>query len=1017
MKPYKLIISAFGPYPQEQEIDFNLLKDNNIFLIHGPTGSGKTTILDAITFALYGDASGSERNSKNMRSHHALIKKQTFVEFDFQIKGQLYKVKRIPEQERLKKSGEGTTIQQPEASIWKVNGAESDLIQTGWKNVTDEVEKMLGFRSEQFKQVIMLPQGEFRKLLISDSVERQKILEKLFRTELYRDIENALKENAKNLKSEIQEIEQKQEWYLNKVDCQNLTELEKLIKTNEEKLLETENELKKKTELVKLVQEKYQKAKEGNEKIEEREKSEQELINLKEQIPNIEKKKNELVMARKAATLEETEKLTRSRSEDKLKYEQSFRKASEDLKTAEENYKLANKNYELEQKKEKERESAHKKVLELSAYTEKVKSLIEYREKVNQLKNNVQTIVTEKEKLQTKLDNLQKEIENTRINLDKAKEFNLKLPIYQTSYNELNKIYNKLVRLRELTLELEKIRQDYQAKLDRFNKAEGEYLKARKEYFALQELWNHGQAAILANNLKDNDPCPVCGSTNHPKLAEMEEMLPTEQDLKDKNNTINDLEKAKDLIKDELNSKILQKEQNEQIIKSIEDDIEDKKKSDLQAVKEGLRNAEKNYKEAQEQGNKLEELTKSIQTLQRNEEIIKKDLTNIEEKLEKIKLEYQGAEGTLKEKEETVPEELQDIYKLETTQKEAKVFLDKLNYNFEHARKSLDKSENELVAARTSYSTADQSFKESNERYLLERNTFKENLLKAGFNNYDEYANAKKNETEIEDLEKEIQKFEGKLVSASDQYKRTVKAAEELVKLDLNALQEEFNVAEKKKNETFKLENFLIEKIKNDKEILKEITSLRNVLKKKEKEYQIIGDLADISNGSNNHGLTFQRFVLGALLDDITIAATERLKIMSKGRYRLRRTLDRARKNAAGGLELEVFDTYTGIERPVTTLSGGETFIASLSLALGLSDVVQSYSGGISLDTIFIDEGFGTLDPESLDFAIKTLIDLQHGGRLVGIISHVAELKERIDARLEITSSGKGSSAKFNLHN
>jgi len=182
-----------------------------------------------------------------------------------------------------------------------------------------------------------------------------------------------------------------------------------------------------------------------------------------------------------------------------------------------------------------------------------------------------------------------------------------------------------------------------------------------------------------------------------------------------------------------------------------------------------------------------------------------------------------------------------------------------------------------------------------------------------------------------------------------------------------------------------------------------------------ENRYAILGRLSEVANGRNKYGLTFQRFVLGALLDDVTVAATERLKLMSRGRYHLQRTLDRTRSNAAGGLELEVFDTYTGVARGVATLSGGETFLASLSLALGLVDVVQSYAGGIHLETIFVDEGFGTLDPESLDFAIRALIDLQKSGQLVGIISHVPELKERIDARLEVQPTDRGSVAGFKL--
>jgi exonuclease SbcC len=182
-----------------------------------------------------------------------------------------------------------------------------------------------------------------------------------------------------------------------------------------------------------------------------------------------------------------------------------------------------------------------------------------------------------------------------------------------------------------------------------------------------------------------------------------------------------------------------------------------------------------------------------------------------------------------------------------------------------------------------------------------------------------------------------------------------------------------------------------------------------------EERFAVLGRLSEVANGKNQYGVTFQRYVLGALLDDVTIAATQRLQLMSRGRYQLQRTMERAHSRAAGGLELEIFDAYTGLERGVATLSGGEIFLASLSLALGLADVVQAYTGGIHLDTIFVDEGFGTLDPETLDYVLRSLIDLQQGGRLVGIISHVPELKERIDARLEVQLAERGSVASFKL--
>ena len=264
-------------------------------------------------------------------------------------------------------------------------------------------------------------------------------------------------------------------------------------------------------------------------------------------------------------------------------------------------------------------------------------------------------------------------------------------------------------------------------------------------------------------------------------------------------------------------------------------------------------------------------------------------------------------------------------------------------------------------------------------------------------------------------MEKIVKEFDSDLYAAGERVKRAVLEAEGLLEPDLIKLKADLAEVKKLLEQMLQRVAEIKGQTEREEAWLKKLQELEEVLQDIESRYALLGRLAEVANGRNDYGLTFQRFVLGALLDDVTVAATERLKLMSRGRYHLQRTLDRSRKNAAGGLELEVFDTYTGVARSVATLSGGETFLASLSLALGLADVVQAYSGGIHLDTIFVDEGFGTLDPESLEFAMRALIDLQKGGRLVGIISHVPELKERIDARLEVKPTERGSTAGFKL--
>jgi exonuclease SbcC len=267
----------------------------------------------------------------------------------------------------------------------------------------------------------------------------------------------------------------------------------------------------------------------------------------------------------------------------------------------------------------------------------------------------------------------------------------------------------------------------------------------------------------------------------------------------------------------------------------------------------------------------------------------------------------------------------------------------------------------------------------------------------------------------IDKLYVKLENYDKEIKSLNDRLKRAAENAKNAEDIDLAALEGALKAAEANYNEELKLSGEMESANKKRGAHLADLQKLDAAMADFAARYGVIGHLAEIANGKNDFGVTFQRYVLGNLLDEVADAASERLKMMSRGRYLLQRTDERRRKNAQSGLELEIFDYYTGVARAVNTLSGGESFLASLSLSLGLADVVQNYAGGIKLDTIFIDEGFGTLDAESLDMALKTLIDLQSGGRLVGIISHVPELKERIDARLEVTGGRFGSTARFVL--
>ncbi|MDF2672389.1 MAG: family ATPase [Clostridiales bacterium] len=1016
MRPLRLKMSAFGPYSGEQEIDFSQLKGKSIFLIHGPTGSGKTSILDAICFALYGDTSGAERSGKSMRSHYASLDEITEVSFEFELKDKRYRVNRIPEQERLKKSGTGTTTQLSEATIYSIkdDGTE-EIIQSGWSKVTDEVNRIIGFESEQFRQVIMLPQGKFRELLTSPTEERQKILEKLFHTEMYRKIEEMLKEASKELKKSIEEKEKKKKWSLEVTGCESIDELEEAIKNNEEELVKLTLEVEEKSKKVKEIQEELNRAREDNKKLDDMETTQRNLQTLEGMTLEYDKRRVELEYARKAGTLEEREALTRKRGDDKKEYEKSLNTKMLAKSQAEEVHKRTGAALEYENSRELEREEANKRIIELNSYTEKVESLDSYRLIVKRLENELENLKHEKQKIQDDQIKLQRDIEDKKERIKSSSDIAVKVPLYENEYNKIKGIYDKRSILDKYYEDMSVALKTYTYAFEEFEKSSLMHIEEKGRLVELQDLWNRGQAAILAEKLEENTPCPVCGATHHPTPAILDGSIPHEDDIKEKTALVERLENQRDEKKKLLDGEALKKANLQSRIKDIEAELGEDKNQTLVFLGQRMDELRKLYEGALEALKELENIKLQLDEAEKLEKIEKEKLEYADKNLNLKNEEYQKNIGILNERENSIPESIRSTEKLtRAVGLEEEKYLKLINA-FNSAKKEYEVSQTELTQSSTSYLEAEKALKDALDKYNKEKADFAESLKTSGFDSYKEYENSKRDEIAINLLVQNIKNYDGKLQSARDAYAKAAKNAENILRQDIQIIEQNFRDAEAGRDSSLKIETTLQEKIKSYRSHYLDIQKLQDEIKKGEEKYSVLGKLSEVSNGNNGFGITFQRFVLGVLLEDITDAATERLKLMSRGRYHLRRTLDRSRKNAAGGLDLEVFDTYTGIERSVNTLSGGESFLASLSLALGLADVVQSYSGGISLDTIFVDEGFGTLDPESLDFAMKTLIDLQKGGRLVGIISHVPELRERIDARLEVIPADKGSIARFNI--
>lgn len=1067
MKPLKLTISAFGPYAGLQEIDFTALKEQ-IFVISGPTGSGKTTIFDAISYALFGEPSGSSRDRDSLRSDFAQAETETFVELQFELRGKVYKIKRSPQQEQKKLRGEGYTIRNADAELLMSDGS---LI-TRISNVDEKINSLLGINKSQFKQIVMLPQGEFRKLLESDSNEREIIFRKIFGTEAFAEIQKRLENESKELYKCVHDIKTQIDTVIKHFDCGDNEELEErrssqnvnidLFIEGMKELSDNDNKelglLNSQLEIITakqgILKEEIAKGNEINKKFKDKELISKEYEEAFARTNEFKQKEINLEFARKALQINEIDQqYLKSKHDNEIKVSE-LSNAKQGLETNIKNYQISKDKFELEKKKEPIKKQYE---AEMSLLNNMLPKIIQYDKSVKASEavkaKNIEIINTlEKEQKNLELTKKSyKEQEETLkqlyitesecIKLDKQISDNKKHLIDLDSINKLISSY-----IEQLDL-LEEKRTD-------FKEFDLRFVDFRNNLEQLEDSYIRGQAGILAKTLKESVPCPVCGALEHPKPANVVDNIPSEEQLKNlkeqfsdlneqrtnKLSTISELTGNIESKKLEINNKLIDIEYIKSNKINTLDDIEENgtesecgladknldifSKSSLDVIEKNIINKGKKlkaetisikatYKDKLEFVNNKNQLETIYKETADKIDMLEKSINNLN--LEKLSTSEEFARlstATLSIEEE-VPEELRSIAKLNAKLDEKKKAIEKVEADikkaestFELAKETLSNSEKE-VAVKTS------SLNENIEESARLDKLLYEKLVEAGFKDYANFLEMKKSQSDIIILEKEINTYNQKLKSLKDMFARLEDETKGLTLKDIEELTSKYNLLIEEQKNLQNKQNVVYSRSTNNQKSLNQLNNYLLKIKSLEDKYRIVGDLNRVARGENAQRLTFERYVLAAYFDEIIIAANQRLQKMTGSRYLLKRKEDKSKGRAQQGLELEVFDNYTGKARHVKTLSGGEGFKASLSLALGLADIVQSYSGGISLDTLFVDEGFGSLDAESLDSAIQCLVDIQKTGRLVGVISHVSELKERIKSILEICPNKEGSVARF----
>ncbi|MGG5575507.1 AAA family ATPase [Vibrio diazotrophicus] len=1011
MRPLRLSIQAFGPFAGKEVVDFTSLGASPLFLINGPTGAGKSSILDAICFALYGETTGSERTGDQMRCDYADAELVTEIEFEFELAGRVYLVTRSPDQETPKKRGEGTTKKAHSATLVEIVDGEHKLLANRPNPVAKAMVDLIGLDVKQFRQVMVIPQGKFRELLVANSKEREQIFGQLFQTQIYTQIERGLFEKAAGIRKEKDEFDNQIKGALNVVSVASEEEL----KEEQEKL---QPELKQSEQSYQSLQQQLDEAKkqrnlaqELKQKFVQKAEIEKTLTEHQSELPNIEQLRQKRTKARQALTLD-------------LPFNQ---------------WVSATKQFEQAEKSVTEKQLL---VVQIRAKVEQAESLWQQAVKNVQVVPELSQQLFQLEEIGKKyriLDDKQKALEATKQAFAKAKveeeslekqlkeldaEIQSKRAEHEQTYHAVSSLDAKRLSLANVVEQI-KVRQsseqliEQQSKLKqavaqsekRYAEAQAATANAKKDADRLEMIWHTNQAAELAKSLSEGDACPVCGSLEHPQLASFTGDVVTRAEVKVARDAqqlcaSNELEALKNHQSAASNLGQIERELNQLLAKISEQSIAEL--AVLGQSKETLEKEIQTLASMQPQALKaqLEALEgRHLQTKANLEKSIagtadsKHAMTVLETEVASL---FEGVSSGFDNVEQVRAQYVAVKKQIEELQKAEQ----QMQQQFAETQKQLsaiESSLNDALALQKQWSDE----KQSTEKAWLEA------LSASSFENQDAYLNAKMTEAVIAELESSIRQYEDKGASLKTQLESINGELKDKQQPELEPLEQALTAKLQQVEQALQSYTRLRSRMDSLNQVQHKLSALYAKNEELEKAYQVFGTLSDIATGKTGARVSLHRFVLGVLLDDVLIQASQRLQLMSKGRYLLKRKEERAKGNSGSGLDLMVEDGYTGKWRDVATLSGGESFMAALSLALGLSDVVQSYSGGIRLDTLFIDEGFGSLDPESLDLAIQTLIDLQQGGRTIGIISHVSELKEQISLRLDVEAARTGSSIKL----
>ncbi|MGF2716322.1 AAA family ATPase, partial [Bacillus cereus] len=972
MRPIQLIMTAFGPYKQKEVIDFKDLGEHRIFAISGNTGAGKTTIFDAICYVLYGEASGEERSDTNMlRSQFADDNVYTSVELTFQLKGKSYEIKR---QLGHKKQG-NKTITGHAVELYEVIDEEKVPCVDRF-HVTDvnkKVEDLIGLSKHQFSQIVMLPQGEFRKLLTSETENKEEILRRIFKTDRYKLMRELLDQKRKQWKDVLQEKQKERELYFRNVFklpirdgalLETLVEQEHVNTHQVAEALEQEKiwynaeveqlhvEQNDKTKQLKEEEARFHAAKAVNEKFKDLEQKNEKYSTLQENRAVIEMKEKSFKHAEQAKRLLPFEQWY----EEAMQHEQQSESLLKQIIAKKEHimnsFALVQEKYEALKNKASERENAKKQVQRLEELQPIIASLAE--KKLN-LQNAEIQIGKLKEGMQKLDEQLEAHTNEKQRMSGELQQLEVALEQYVAKVEELTNMREDAKVLKQ-AYDVWQEKQKYeQEKEIAFHKMQ----LAVSAYEDMERRWLSEQAGILALHLHDGESCPVCGSMDHPKKATEQSNAIDEKELNGLREKKNVAEKSHIQLEEKWN---FYRVQYEQVIEEVlnrgyrAEELVETYRALVQKGKQLA--ADVNALKASEETRK--QIAVNIKSVEEKVEELQKQKREVETMQHRTEMECMQLRTSYEHDKQTIPESLQTVQAWKVQFDQALQELRLMEDEWEKVQEAYQHWQNENIRIQAEHDSASNQFNSAKEKKEETFTRFMKELEQSGFTDQLTYTESKLNDAEMDKLQQEIRSYYSSLEVLTKQIEELKAELKDKEYMDISSLDEQvkeleihLDIIKEKRQRAQNAVLYITDLHENIKRIDEQIHE-------EEKAFQELVDLYEVMKGDNDSRISFERYILIEYLEQIVQIANERLRKLSNGQFYLKRSERVEKRNRQSGLGLDVYDAYTGQTRDVKTLSGGEKFNASLCLALGMADVIQAYEGGISIETMFIDEGFGS---------------------------------------------------------